>query len=60
MSKIMYPWWISVADVRDACFVPEKMEPVVDQAMVVIFAALIWEESDPVRENTADFILKTA
>jgi hypothetical protein len=50
----MHPRRISAANVLDACLIPEKVEPVVDNPIVVMFATLIWEESDPVRENTTD------
>jgi hypothetical protein len=54
MSKIVYTRQISTAAVREACFIPEKMEPVVDGALAVMFATLIGEECNAVRENTTD------
>jgi len=47
--------WVSAAAIYDACFIPEKMEPVVNPADFVTLATTIWEESDTVRNNTANF-----
>jgi hypothetical protein len=55
MSEIVYTRRISAVDVRNPCLIPKKMEPVIDNTIVVILATLIGEEYDPVRENTADF-----
>jgi hypothetical protein len=46
---------VAAAEVRESCIVPEKMEPVVDHAIVIMLARLIREKYEAVRKKATNF-----
>ena len=57
MSKIVDAGSTSRAEVSGLGLIPEKMKPAIYRAHGIVFAISIREESDPVRQNPADFVV---